>query len=215
MRSGRSPRRDDAREIRRSGARWRHRPASCAPIGGDFAKDGRASARRARGPDGRSSPGVSHRRIIAASELPRNSRSSEPWRPSRLCSLRWPSAIKPHGSGASPSIRTSASARIKSHAGPNRGCPRPTARRTTPSTCSIARATICGSTRCTPLASARKPLSPTISASATASILRISGHSCVTTWNKVSRLSAAIAASTAWWIEATAPEWPRAKAIRS
>ena len=28
-------------------------------------------------------------------------------------------------------------------------------------------------------------------------------------------LSASIAASTASWIEATAPEWPRAKAIRS
>ena len=32
---------------------------------------------------------------------------------------------------------------------------------------------------------------------------------------QVSMLSASIAASTALWIEATAPEWPRAKAIRS
>ena len=44
---------------------------------------------------------------------------------------------------------------------------------------------------------------------------RISGHSCVTTWSKASMLSASIAASTASWIEETAPEWPRAKAMRS
>ena len=76
-------------------------------------------------------------------------------------------------------------------------------------------ATICGSTICTPLPSARNPWSPTTSASATASMPRISGHSWVTTWNSASTLSASIAASTAAWIAATAPEWPRAKAIRS
>src|SRR5689334_8082573 len=54
-----------------------------------------------------------------------------------------------------------------------------------------------------------------ISDSATESIPRIRGHSWVTTWNRPSIPSASIAASTAAWIEATAPEWPRAKAIKS
>src|SRR4051812_20792350 len=50
---------------------------------------------------------------------------------------------------------------------------------------------------------------------ATASRPRICGHSWVTMWMRWSKPSASIAASTASWIEATAPEWPRAKAIRS
>jgi hypothetical protein len=85
----------------------------------------------------------------------------------------------------------------------------------TPSTCPMARRRILGSTTCTPDPSARKPRLPTISDSATASMPRISGHSCVTTWSSPSTPSASIAASTAEWIEATAPECPRAKAIRS
>ena len=40
---------------------------------------------------------VSHLRIIAASELPRNISSSEPCPPSRLRSARWPSASNPAG----------------------------------------------------------------------------------------------------------------------
>ena len=40
---------------------------------------------------------VSHLRIIAASALPRNISSSEPWPPSRLRSARWPSASNPLG----------------------------------------------------------------------------------------------------------------------
>ena len=44
---------------------------------------------------------------------------------------------------------------------------------------------------------------------------RILGHAFVTISNRASTLSASINARTAAWIDAVAPEWPRAKAIRS
>ena len=72
-----------------------------------------------------------------------------------------------------------------------------------------------GSTNCSPEASARMPLSPANKATATASRPRICGQSCVTMWMRWSKPSDSTAASTASWIEATAPEWPRAKAMRS
>ncbi len=59
------------------------------------------------------------------------------------------------------------------------------------------------------------PCPSATSASATWSSPSSRGQSLVTTSNSSSRLSASISASTAAWIAAVAPEWPRAKAIRS
>ena len=115
----------------------------CAASAGGHAADSCPSARQARrrrhGRSVRLAGSISHRRIIAPRLRPRNISNSEPWRASRLCSVRWPSAISPHGNGGSQSIRIRASARIRSHAGPNNGWPRSTVRISTPSTCSIAR----------------------------------------------------------------------------
>ena len=112
-------------------------------------------------------------------------------------------------------MRIRASARIRSQAGPNNGWPRSTVRISTPST------------RLDGAAQDRR-LDHLDAAAVGAEALvaddqrqrdRVDAEDqrpfLGDDVKQASMLSASIAASTAAWIEATAPEWPRAKAIRS